>query len=75
MLPYEEIKIGDIYSKPMHRGYGKYSGLEYYVIDKKEKMVKLQPVTVSGKLFGKPVWMKNTNKLFSKTGRIAIGNI
>jgi ferredoxin-fold anticodon binding domain-containing protein len=69
MKPFSEIKIWDVYSNPMHRGFGELSGPEYVVLEKNEteKLIKVQPIRFSdGKPIGKPFWKKNTDRIFSE---------
>ena len=71
MMPYNEIEIGNIYSNPLYRGYGKYNGLEWHVIDKKERMIKVQGISFySIETVGKPIWKDPTDRMFSESWRI-----
>jgi len=71
MLPYSEINVGDMFSDPMSRGFGEYSGLTWVVEEKKEKMIKLQAHRASdGSVFGPPIWKKNTARMFSEHWRV-----
>lgn len=74
MIPLSEIKIGDLFQDPSSRGYGKYSGLIWVVVDinGKEKMVKLQPHRFTDFTpFGSPLWKKNTDRMISESWRIS----
>lgn len=69
MIPMNEINIGDMFTNPLHKGLGKYSGLLWRVEDKneKEKMVKLQAYKFSDhSLFSNPIWKKNTDRMISE---------
>jgi len=71
MIPYSEIKIGDIFSNPAYRGYGKNSGLNWLVIDKKGKLIKIQPHKFSDdSIFGNALWKKPEDRMFSEHWRI-----
>jgi len=71
MMPYSEVNIGDIFSNPMHRGFGKLSGLEWYVVDKKEKMIAIQGVKYhSVEPFGAIVWKRPSDRMFSEHWRV-----
>lgn len=76
MMPFSEINLHDVYSNPMHRDYGSLSGLEYVVVEKNEseRLVKVQPVAFStGKPFGKPMWKKSSDRMFSEAWRVSQG--
>ena len=71
MMPYSEINIGDVYSDPMFRGYGQYSGLEWYVVDKKDKLIKVQAVSYAkGEPVLEPIWKRPTDRMFSESWRV-----
>ena len=72
MIPYNQINIDDTFSNPMHRGYGKFSGLKFCVIEKNntEKMIKMQSINCSNELFGSTFWKQNTDRIFSGSWRI-----
>jgi hypothetical protein len=74
MMPYSEIHIGDVFSDPAGRGYGKLSGLEWFVVDKKEGLIKIQAYThSSGTPYGKPLWKMRSNRMFCETWRVLRG--
>lgn len=71
MMPLSEINIGDVFSNPMHRGFGNLSGLEWYVADKKDGMVKMQPMSYFGDTTVlKPIWKRNSDRMFSESWRV-----
>ena len=71
MMPIDEINIGDCFSDPMLRGFGKYSGLEWFVIDKKDGLVKIQAHKYSdGTPYGSPIWKKPTDRMFCESWRL-----
>lgn len=71
MMPICKINVGDIYSDPLHRGYGEFSGDEFHVIEKCEDMVKVQAVSYKTlELVGSPVWKKHTDRMFCESWRV-----
>lgn len=73
MMPMTEINIGDIFLNPMHRGFGKLSGLQWCVVEKNdaERMIKLQATRFeTGEPFGHPIWKKNKDRMFSESWRV-----
>jgi hypothetical protein len=71
MMPYSEICIGDMFSNPLHRGCGKYSGLEWVVMEKKEGMIKVQGVSfATGECMGSAIWKKPSDRMFSENWRV-----
>jgi hypothetical protein len=68
MLPITEINIGDQFENPILRP----AGLTFVVIDIKadEKMVKIQGIKNDGQVIGKPIWKKNTDRMFSESWRV-----
>ena len=74
MMPYSEINIGDVYSNPGLRGFGKLSGLEWYVVDKKDRLVHLQAVAyASGDNVGGRIWKTAADRMFCESWRIYKG--
>ena len=71
MMPYSEINIGDVYSNPVHRGFGKHSGLEWVVIDKndEEKLIRFRDTLNKYST----MWKPHTNRMFSESWRLLIG--
>lgn len=72
MIPYSQINIGDVFSNPLHRNFGKFSGLKFCVVEKNdaEKMIKIQGVSSSTMdLCGEAFWKRNTDRLFSESWR------
>jgi hypothetical protein len=54
-MPFSEIKIGDIFSNPLLRGFGE---LQWHVIkkNKEEKLIQISAFDVKNcKVFGKPI--------------------
>lgn len=71
MMPYSEINIGDVYSNPLHRGFGALSGLEFVVLEKKEKLIKTQAYSYrSGEIVGKPMWKLASDRMFCESWRM-----
>ena len=68
MLPITEINLGDQFENPILRP----TGLTFVVIDIKtdEKMVKIQGIKNDGQVIGKPIWKKNTDRMFSESWRV-----
>jgi len=68
MMPYSEINIGDVFSDPMLRNFGNLSGLEWYVVDKKDRLIKVQAVSYAeGKPVLAPLWKKSSARMFSES--------
>ncbi len=73
MIPMSDIQLGDVFSNPIHRGYGALSGCEWFVteINPRERMIKLQAMSYKdGKPIGQPVWKRNTDRMISESWRI-----
>jgi len=69
MIPYSEIKIGDIFSDPYYRFREGY--MLYIVLDKndEEKMIKIQTRGVFDNYVGRPFWVKSSNDIFCESWR------
>ena len=76
-MPFNDIHVGNVYSNPAHRGFGKFSGLEWVVIDidDTEKIIKVQPVTPMINTFGKPMWKKASDRMFTESWLVHKGAI
>jgi len=72
MVPYSEINIGDMFSNPLFRNYGRMSGLEYVVVDKKENLILVQAVSKDGKEVQTPFWKQYTDRMFSNQWKLSI---
>lgn len=73
MMPYKTINVGDMFSNPMHRGFGKLSGMEWVVVakDDDEKMIQIQGVRYStGEPYGSPMWKSYRDRMFCESWRI-----
>ena len=73
MMPFSEINVGDMFSNPLHRGFGKLSGLEWLVMEKneKEKMILVQGVSYATmEPVLKPIWKSNKDRMFSEFWRV-----
>ena len=73
MIPMSQLKIGNKFSNPLFRGYGKLSGIEWWIteINKDERMVKLQATSFeSTNPIGAPIWKRNTDRIINESWRI-----
>jgi len=66
MIPIDLISVGDKFRNP-NGGYAIFVVID---VNKKEKMIKVQTYSITGRIIGEPFWKKNTAPMFSESWRL-----